>query len=323
MASGSDSAVYRTQTLSLHQGWNAVFLEVHPTDAEPAKVFAGIPVDIVATFQARPASAQFVSNPSVDQFRQEGWGVWYAADRPDGFLSTLFAVHGHQAYLVHAKEAFTGRIRGAVVLSEVRWQPGAFNLVGFSVNATAPPTFAEYFRGSKAHTHNRIYRLVEGSWQRLTDPSNEAMRSGEAFWIYCDGPSTYQGPLRVETLTRRGLVLGAAEAEVILRNETGHPLSPKLEHLPVEGDPVPLSIVVQGVRDPVSPVKRLVSRKPSGPWLQQMPALEADRSVRIPFHARIEEMQAFCQSSLLRISTDLGTESWVPVIGIREDLEEK
>ena len=39
----------RTQEIALHAGWNAVYLEVAPVAAAPAEVFAGLPVDRVAT----------------------------------------------------------------------------------------------------------------------------------------------------------------------------------------------------------------------------------------------------------------------------------
>ncbi len=318
-----ETAVQRTQQFSLRPGWNAIYLEVHPVDSDPANLFAHTPIDVAAAVQGRPTPAQFVTQPSVDLFRREGWGVWYSGDRPDAFLGSLFAIHGQQAYLIHAKEAFSWTVAGLVVMEEVRWKPEAFNLVGFSLSETAPPTFEQFFRNSKAHAHNRIYRLVDGSWQRVSDPASESMRSGEAFWIYCDGVSTYQGPLRVQASGRRALYLAGASGELVLRNETSHPLEPTVEHLPVGGSQLPLSILIQGVQDPAAPLRQIATKKPAGTWRQNLPPLEADRAVRIPLVARVDEMVAHSQASLIRISTDLGTVTWVPVVGIREDLEEK
>jgi hypothetical protein len=186
-----------------------------------------------------------------------------------------------------------------------------------------PPTFGQFFAGSAAHRHNRLYRLVDGSWKRVSDPSSESMRSGEAFWIYSDGRSDYQGPLRVDTLARQGLVLGERPGELVLRNLASHPLQPKIHHLAAQGEPVPLAFVVQVTGDPRSLARRAPMAKPSGPWLQEMPPLEAGASVRVPMATRLDAMHSHAQVSLLRIDTDLGTESWVPVVGIREDLEVK
>lgn len=311
----------RVQTLELRAGWNAVFLEVHPLEADPERVFAGLPVDRVASHHARTASSQYVTDPGANLFRRAGWGIWYAGERPDAFLGTLHAVHGQRAYLIHATQGFTWRIEGEVATEEVRWRSRAFNLVGFPVASTGAPTFGEFFAGSAAHRHNRIYRLDQGSWRRVTDPAAETLRSGEAFWIYCDGASRYQGPIRVSTKLQPGLMLGTGVAEVTLRNETRHPLTPTLASIAAGDGPVPLSLVMQAVGNGESLVRRVVAPLPSGEWTQQLPPLEAGGAVRVPFEARREAMIAARQASVLKISTDLGTEYWLPVISVRDDLE--
>ncbi|MCZ7640616.1 MAG: hypothetical protein M5U12_33885 [Verrucomicrobia bacterium] len=71
----ADAAVaLRTQTLRLEPGWNAIYLEVYPTEAEPRTVFAGLPVDVVASFYERPAAAQYMTDPGAGLFRKAGWG---------------------------------------------------------------------------------------------------------------------------------------------------------------------------------------------------------------------------------------------------------
>ena len=208
--------------------------------------------------------------------------MWYAPDRPDAFLSTLHAIHGQRGYLIHASRAFTWRVTGAVVPEEIQWTPNAFNLVGFTVAAGAPPTFAQFFAGSPAHQHNRIYRLEDGNWRRVSDPSGEAMREGEAFWIYCDGASSYQGPLRVQTLLRQQVVLTSGTADLILRNESSHPVVASVQHVPSVGPPVPLSIVVQTITEGVPAVRRMAAPQPAGAWTQELPSIEAGESRGFP-----------------------------------------
>jgi hypothetical protein len=310
----------RTQTIGLQAGWNAVFLEVTPSEALPATVFAGLPVDIVASYYAPSSVAQFMANPGVDLFRQTGWGVWYSEDRPDAFLKTLHFVNGQQAYLVHAKTGFTWRVTGAVVPAQVQWQPGGFNFVGFSVDAVAAPTFAAFFSGSKAQLQNRIYRLVGGNWQRVSDPAAESMRSGEAFWIYCDGASKYQGPVRVDLTSQQGLVFGSGPDVLTLRNQTDHPIATRLEHVPSGPDPVPLSIIVRAISTTKDSMLPVAAPKPQGAWQQDIPPLEGGAAIQVPLEARLTSA---LHSSLLKITTDLGTEIWVPVIGVRTDLQDK
>src|SRR5262245_34621916 len=110
----------RTQTFQLRQGWNAVFLEVYPAQTDPARVFANTSVDIAASYYAPSASAQFITEPGVDLFRQSGWGVWYTAGRPDAFLKTLHAILGQQAYLLHAERDSLWTVTGEVRVPDIR-----------------------------------------------------------------------------------------------------------------------------------------------------------------------------------------------------------
>ncbi len=311
----------REQVIQITEGWNAVFLEVDPVEFRPDLVFAGSPIDIAAALHRRSATAQFVRDPNANLFQREGWRVWYAPDRPDAFLSTLHAVHGGQAYLLHALEACTLRIAGEVVTTGIRWRPNGFNFVGFSVASPGAPTFAEFFAGSPAHRLDRIYRLSGGNWRRVSDATAESMRSGEAFWIYCEGSSDYQGPLHVKTRVGGSVIVGRGVSGIVLRNLTGHPLVPRVEHVTGSGPPPPLSISVRVLNSDHALVSRASAALPTSDWVQDLPPLEAGRALLVPLEARPEEMQSGRLVSLLKISTDLGTENWLPVICVREDLE--
>jgi hypothetical protein len=311
----------RQQTVQLRKGWNAVFLEVAPLEPEPAKVFAGTPVDIAAAFHGPLTSAQFMTDPGANLFRLAGWSVWYAESRPDAFLKSLHAINGQQGYLLHARQDFTLSVTGLVSPAAVRWQADAFNYVGFSVDAVTAPTFARFFGGSPAHNHNRIYRLENGVWRQATNPAAEVMRSGEAFWIFCAGTSDYQGPLRVEAGSRAGLALGSARDTVVLRNQTSHPVGVTMDHVAAGGDPVPMAVVVLAVGDTNAPVRSIASPQPDGAWSQPIPAIEAGQAVRVPLQLRQEAMKSARQVSLLKFSTDVGTVVWIPVYGFRRDLD--
>lgn len=318
--------LHRTQSLTLQEGWNAIYLEVQPDDRDPAAVFANLPVDIVASYFEPNQPTQFVTDPSADIFREAGWGVWYAPDRPDAFLTTLFAIYGSRAYLVHAQSAANWALEGAVVLEPVRWRPDSFNLVGFGVDRLAPPTFAQFFAGSDAQRTDRIYRLKNGKWTRVSDPAAETMRSGEAFWIYCEGSSEYQGPLSVATQLRQGLVPSERQDTLKLRNHTDHPVTPTLAHVPTGNEPVPLSLVIRTTDETqqggIASMLRYVSApQPTGAWTLSLPPIEAGEGMGIPMEARLEEMSAYFHSSLLKITTDLGTEQWIPVSALRPDLK--
>jgi hypothetical protein len=188
------------------------------------------------------------------------------------------------------------------------------------VSASGGPTFGEFFAGSKAHKDQPIYRLVDGRWKKVLQASAEAMRSGEAFWAFCKGPSDYQGPIRVETDTRNGLVLGANGSRLVLRNESPHPLATEVHHLAADGPALPLSIMVRSFGDRAAPIRSLPAEMPAGPWRQPLPPMEKGGSMAVPFECRAAAMSRPRQTSLLKVTTDLGTETWVPVVGFRDDL---
>ena len=312
----------RAQVIALQAGWNAVFLEVAPMVATPEVVFGGLPVDRVATIFQNPQSNQFVTDPGVDLYKGLGWAVWFAPGLPEAFLRSLDVINGNQAYLIHAKSACQWRVSGQVQVAQTKWQPNAFNLVGFPVRAAGGPTFEEFFAGSAAHRGQTLYRLVEGRWKQVLRPSAEAMRSGEAFWIFCKGGSDFQGPLRVETTSRQGLVLASGSAQVIVRNDCPHPLTATVRHVPGDDAPLPLSVLVQVYGKVAAPVMTMAARMPAGAWEQPLPAMEAAGALAIPFECRTAEMTHARQGSLLQITTDLGTETWIPVSGVRADLAE-
>ena len=311
----------RVQIIELNKGWNAVYWEVAPLESEPDRVFANLPVDMAATFfPGSTSSEQFITNPGINLTKSRGWGVWFAKDRPEAFLGSLGAIYGQQAYLVHAKSAIQWNLTGTVVPSVTRWRSDAYNLVGFGVRSQGAPSFAEFFDGSAAHRQQSIYRLVNDNWKKVTQADAESMRSGEAFWIYCKGSSDFQGPLRVELPLSGGLMLSGDPGAVILRNQTGNPLTATFERVASGGNELPVSMVMTMYGDPANPVKSVTVAKPTAPWTQELPALEAGKAFAVPFESRSAEMTSSAQGALLKVTTDLGSEYWVPVYGFRPDL---
>lgn len=305
----------RTQTLTLVAGWNAVYLEVDPQEADPAVLFAQQPVDIVAAFNAAPDSAQFVQDPSADQLRAYGWRVWYAPHRADAFLSRLSALNGGTPYLMHATGPVTLAISGQVAPWRPRWTPDAYNFVGFSVQQPGGPTFRQFFEASPAHNHNRIYRLRNGVWRKVEDSSSEVMRSGEAFWIYTDGRSDYAGPLDVHTRSAFGLVLTPDSGQsVVLRNQAKHPLTVTLEHIVAPGSEMPLALAVR-TRDSeeARSIRTMSFPLEPGGWSHTLPVFEAGEALRLPFEVERDGLETGTHHSLLRVSTDLGTVHYLSI----------
>ena len=304
--------VTRTQTLPLRRGWNAVWLEVIPSNPDPATVFAGLPVSIAATYLRAITSVQFIKDPAVIGWKKEGWGVWYAPGRPDGFLSTLFAIDGNRPYLLYAEQECVWQITGCVALEPVRWKNDSFNLVGFGLDPESPPTFEKFFASSPAHRHYRIYRLANDRWERVINPTNSVMRAGEACWVHCRGVSDYQGPLRVTLPTHEQIVFGArAEAPIVLANESGDPASVRLETASTDAG-LPLAYILRGIT-----AGQMDDLTLDLPAVHQLPTLEAGKKTSVRLKVRRERMGAgganyFAQAQQRRRGAALGAGAGAP-----------
>lgn len=313
VATSGWAEMLRTQTVSLQKGWNSVFLQVAPTNSNPSSLFANTPVSMVATYLAASTPVEFVQNPGTIPWKKEGWGVWYAENRPDAFLSSLANVNGNRAYLIHAQQACVLNIEGSVAFEPVQWKSDSFNFVGFSLDEQSPPTFDKFFAGSPAHRPARIYQLVNDQWTLVTDPVQRAMKSGEAYWIFCKGGSDFQGPLMTKLVSGREIVFGSGgESRLVFINQSGDPLNLRVET--VSGD-LPLAYMMRGVSE--SSIENIAFDLPA---IHSLPVIESGETTALWLKLLREQMTSSSQSTLLKISTDNGAQVWIPVRGTRSDL---
>jgi len=313
--------IARVQTIELNQGWNAVYLEIDPDISKPADLFANSPVDIVASYVPSKTTAQFIKNPSANMLSVYGWSVWYAPSRSDEFLSNLYDIQGAKSYLIHAKTNTSIQIEGTTAVEAVKWIPDSYNYVGFSVAASGAPSFETFFRGSSAHHHNKIYRLVDGTWRQVLNPGAEVMKSGEAFWIYCDGRSDYPGPLEVSTRMSLGVSISSLGGDqVVFRNRTIHPVSFSVEYSTNPNYPVPMSTPVMAMDEAAGGLRTVSVHFDAVHFEQSFPPLEAGDAMRLPLMLRLQDALEGERYALLKVTTDLGTITYIPVTATRDDL---
>jgi hypothetical protein len=307
----------RTQTIQLHPGWNAVFLQVEPATPKPADCFQGTPVTMAAAFTGGDKAPQFSKNLGVGNLApQNGWDVWYAGTRPDAFLTGLFQFAGGKGYLIYAQSTFTWTVSGAVVPAKVNWRPNAFTFAGFCLDDVSPPTFDQFFAGSPAHHPYQIYRLLNDAWVKLDNAQNTQMHSGEAYWIYCAGSSDYQGPLTVTPPNPIALTLnGATPAGILLQNNSPNPLGVRVQNV-AGGSQLPLAYQVRAITD--TNVVRTTLDLPDN---YTPPVLEVAEKRGLWLVVRSERLTTATQTGLLKITTDLGTQFWLPVTANRSDAQ--
>ncbi len=205
-----EAGTSRTQNIALVAGWNAVWLEVDPSDAAVHAVFDPQTVDVVARYFTPGTPTRFIEDPGEQAFNAPGWGVWYAPSRAEAFLTSLHAIQGNCAYLVHATNDAAIAVTGEVSYRPLRWDTDSYNLTGLPVFGAVGPSFGRFFSGAAGKVGAQVYRLSGGSWQKVGDLASATIRPGEAYWIYCSGKTNYQGPLEVRFPGVDGVTLGTS-----------------------------------------------------------------------------------------------------------------
>ncbi len=187
------------QTLSLHAGWNAVWIDVTPVDKSPAAVFAGVPLESVWTYQKRVAAVDFIQNADEPIWNRNQWLSYAPTNRPESVANNLFAIPGQRAYLIRVSAPATVVLTGSPEFRPADWVPDSFNLRGFPVDDGVGISFLDFFRNSSAHYNSTtsqlqpIYRLnASGAWQRVAP--GDLMQAGVCYWVYSKGGSKYLAP---------------------------------------------------------------------------------------------------------------------------------
>ena len=212
------------QSVTLKGGWNAVFLQVEPSDPDPVDVFTGVP-DLVSVWAWNPGTSpvEYIDNPDDLLPGASPYLAWFPG-QPE--ISDLHAIFGERAYLIHRTEGAPDHpwtVDGEPSIPDIDWVPDSFNLVGFHVTGDPGPGFQDFFSSSPAHAGRQIFVLDNGSgtWVEVTTPDVK-MVEGEAFWVYCQGGSEFTGPLAVRTPLHDGLHYGTMllKHEVLLHNRS-------------------------------------------------------------------------------------------------------
>jgi hypothetical protein len=190
-----------TQTVPLVAGWNAVWLEVEPTDGDgnqltPEEVFDNPAIESIASPRPLFGTAEYFSDApgSISTFNEDGWELWNRTDAPGA--SNLVSIFGNRPYLIKVTTGtgtFGVQVTGKVRFFRPTWTPDRYNLVGFALDGTR--SFSAFFgpSGSK-HPANKIFKLSpDGNWIPVS--ASETMISHQAYWVFSNGPSNFMGPV--------------------------------------------------------------------------------------------------------------------------------
>ncbi len=189
------------QTFELRPGWNAIHVELEPTENRIETIFAGIPVKSVWRWIPNKLGQDFIQDPAEGLLSLDGWFGYFPEPRPEAFLTNLFTLSANTAYLVYLddNQSRSITISGQPVFSVIKWRSNNFTLTGLPVNPGQEPSFADYFALSQQHSNQPIYKLnASGFWEQVSNLNTTAIKSGEAYWIYTDGISKYSGLIDIK-----------------------------------------------------------------------------------------------------------------------------
>ena len=295
-------AVDLEQVIVLQPGWNAVFLEVEPQPTAPDSVFQGLPVASVWRWNPEGNRVDFLQDPAEGLVSQPGFLGYFPPHRPESILTNVYAIEANTAYLINLEGTVpvTWTLRGRPSLEPTPWIADSFNLRGFHVNGSAAPAFGDYFEASTAHAGQPVYRLTAaGVWGLVTAQYSTPIRSGEAYWVYCEGPSDYRGPIEIDTEDGDAVEFGGGlnTARIFLKNRSTVPAVVSIRYL--SGNPrVPLQY------KNVDPVSAEMSW-PDIPGALQV-GVEGESEAFVDFAVRRSDFEGR-RESILELVDSLGT----------------
>jgi hypothetical protein len=317
-----------SQTLTLRQGWTAIFLQLQPEVVDCDALFAGTVVESVWMWNKTFSPVQYVQDPNTLLPGQPDWLTYLQPTDAKRPVANLFQLHGGKPYLIKATAATTLNLRGRPIIRKASWLADSFNLAGFFVSGSAPPTLQAFFAPSPTLAGQPVYRLsAAGFWQPVVSPSSTPISPGESYWVHSTGYSSYPGFLQVKFEQGTGLDFGRFLTEQTLRirntssNNTTFTLTraasagPNSTTSPALAGEVPLSYwrmnLAQGQAGflplPASLVSPLIL--PNGEWSVRLAVRRADMN---PLSVPAGFTNATYQT-ILKLTDTQGSEVPIPV----------
>jgi hypothetical protein len=241
-------AQWLTQSVTLTNGWNGVFLHV---DASHTTLEAMVGADssnpILEVWRWNPASnIQFSDNPQAPIDTATQWSSWVRNSPTD---SALVRLVGNSAYLVHVADNGAGyvwRVKGKPVAPVNDWTTTGLNFIGFSTAPAAPPNFESFLSQARELQQSaEVYRYIGGQLGTNNPAPVLALRAtdvrrGQAYWVTAGSLfNRYFGPFELDLQGDSGVEFygGKSSSSVRLINLTPSPLTVTMTLLPSETPP--------------------------------------------------------------------------------------
>ena len=158
---------YVEETMTLTNGWNAIYLESTPTNAVCEDFFAGAPVARVASYysDAYSSTRQLADDGTEIAQKPVSYHVWVPGDET---ASTMSALAGGRVYLIYATNVWRRSFYGIPAAPQQTWRAtsgdtGFMNLVGVSADTSDYVTAKTYFGEGPFGTSSGVAYQIGGA----------------------------------------------------------------------------------------------------------------------------------------------------------------
>lgn len=289
---GSVSAQWETETYSLKEGWNAIYLH---GDANFDTIDAMLPAEVTEVWRwnPNPNQVQFTESPSIATPGTPEWSVW---KRGEPAATTLDTLAGQAAYLVRCvgiiSPPLTVQLPQAHRPPSASWVRAGANLLGFpSFNGgSGYPTMSQYFATFPAAiaANTKVFKYVGGDLGaanplQVFSPTSERLDRTQAYWFSSEVVGNFYAPIEVTFSVNGGLEFGRTGNTVtmLVRNRSSAPATLTLETMESEARP---SMAVEAVTAAVP----LTLRKLVGVEFEFLPITSGIETVPLDAGATVE-----------------------------------
>ena len=199
---------YVEETMTLANGWNAIYLESTPTNAVCTDFFAGAPVARVASYHsdAYSSTRQLADDGTEIAQKPISYHVWVPGDET---ASTLSALAGGNVYLIYATDGWSKTFLGVPAAPRQTWRAtsgdtGFMNLAGVSADTNASVTAKAYFGEGPFGTSSGVAYQIGGNktaaptFLPMTIGSNQKLHGGMAYALTATKDGDWPGVIGVQ-----------------------------------------------------------------------------------------------------------------------------
>ena len=224
-------APYTTQSLSLVQGWNAVYVEVAP-DAAADDLFADWPVDHVGLYDPASflATRQFGADWDSEGLTGSSMALWKRGFPEASSFSRVPAGSVLVTYCTNESHSVT--LRGAPAAPRTTWHVSGTNAVYnfFGFSTTQQTDISAYLEGSPCEgvKSRAYYRIVGDNLDAGPDPLevrtwNSKVSDGDVLLLPSDDLSDWSGVLFVSPMNGVDFGQDGVKATLTVRNDGKSP----------------------------------------------------------------------------------------------------